>query len=73
MRAVIRDDVSSARSFKLEIEVRSPGFEPGFSALLLSVEWRADVLDQAFPSVSRMTGRQPHTSCKEQTSQLQYM
>jgi hypothetical protein len=52
--------------------VRSPGFEPGFSALLASSifsyqkAWRADVLDQAIPSLSILgkketTGRQPHT------------
>jgi len=33
--------------------MRSPGFEPGFSALLFrSMQWRADVLDQVVPSSS---------------------
>ena len=57
--------------------MRSPGFEPGFSALLayplfrrddtkkVVQAWRADVLDQAIPSSSlregEMTGRQPRT------------
>ena len=49
--------------------MRSPGFEPGFSALLASDNflsesnaqtdcqkaWRADVLDQAFPSLDDWT------------------
>lgn len=51
-------------------KLRSPGFEPGFSALLAFLQsklqgkaWRADVLDQAFPPSSdeeTTTGRQPH-------------
>jgi hypothetical protein len=67
-----RDIPGEFSQYESETKVRSPGFEPGFSALLF-IEWRADVLDQAFPSVSRMTGRQPRVYSETQPSVTIYV